>query len=196
MPMFCCSSNMLALALVLSLASAGPCPAWAQAKPAAKKSAEERRQDALATLAPADRALAETQRYCAVHAANRLGSMGPPVKVLLAGKPVFLCCEGCRKAALAKPKETLAAAEKLKKAGAALARLPAADRNLAEAQQFCPTMEDSRLGGMGVPVKILIENEPVFLCCKGCTDDALANPAATLKKVRALKQAAAAASEE
>jgi hypothetical protein len=45
---------------------------------------------------------------------HRLGSMGTPVKVVISGKPVFLCCEGCREKALADPDGTLAKAEKLK----------------------------------------------------------------------------------
>src|SRR5262245_44822451 len=46
----------------------------------------------------------------------------------------------------------------------ALARLPAEDRKLAEKQQFCPILPDNNLGSMGVPVKLMIENQPVFVC--------------------------------
>ena len=70
----------------------------------------------LAKLPPEDRALVESQRFCAVIKENRLGAMGPPVKVMLEGQPVFLCCDGCRQEALAKPKETLAQATQLKTA--------------------------------------------------------------------------------
>ncbi len=34
--------------------------------------------------------------------------MGTPIKLLLEGQAVFLCCEGCKDVALEKPKETLA----------------------------------------------------------------------------------------
>lgn len=71
---------------------------------------------ALAKLAPADRQIAETQRYCAVQVKSDLGSMGTPLKLMLEGKPVFLCCGGCKKSALANPKSTLASVEKLKAA--------------------------------------------------------------------------------
>jgi Cu(I)/Ag(I) efflux system membrane fusion protein len=69
-----------------------------------------------------------------------------------------------------------------------LAKLPAADQRLAEAQKYCPISEE-RLGTpeMGVPVKILIDNRPVFLCCKGCEKAARANAAGTLAKVEELK---------
>jgi hypothetical protein len=71
---------------------------------------------ALSKLAPADRQIAETQRFCAVQSKSDLGSMGTPLKVMLEGKPVFLCCGGCKKSALANPKATLATVEKLKAA--------------------------------------------------------------------------------
>ena len=51
-------------------------------------------------LAPADRKIAEAQEFCVVLKNNRLGSMGIPVKVMLEGQAVFLCCSGCRSQAL------------------------------------------------------------------------------------------------
>src|SRR5829696_8334462 len=54
-------------------------------------------QASLAKLGPEDQKLAEQQRFCAVENDSRLGSMGPPVKVMLKEQPVFLCCKGCTK---------------------------------------------------------------------------------------------------
>ena len=68
----------------------------------------------LAKLSPEDRALAESQRFCAVLQKSRLGSMGVPIKMVLQGRPVFLCCDGCEDDAKADPDSTLAAVEKLK----------------------------------------------------------------------------------
>ena len=68
-----------------------------------------------------------------------------------------------------------------------LAKLSPEDRRLAEAQRFCPGPADNRLGQMGVPVKVEIKGQPVFLCCKGCKDEALENPDQTLAKVEKLK---------
>jgi hypothetical protein len=73
-------------------------------------------QSALSKLPAEDRRLAEAQKYCAVRNNNRLGSMGKPVKVMLDGQPVFLCCESCEDAAKANPQKTLDSVEKLKKA--------------------------------------------------------------------------------
>jgi multidrug efflux pump subunit AcrA (membrane-fusion protein) len=68
----------------------------------------------LAKLNAEDQRLAEAQRFCAVQTARLLGAMGVPVKVMIRGRPVFLCCPGCEDDALEKPDETLAEVEKLK----------------------------------------------------------------------------------
>lgn len=62
---------------------------------------------ALAELSPEDRSLAEKQKICPV-TGELLGSMGAPLKVDVNGKPVFICCEGCKEELLKKPDEYLA----------------------------------------------------------------------------------------
>jgi Cu(I)/Ag(I) efflux system membrane fusion protein len=69
----------------------------------------------------------------------------------------------------------------------ALDKLSGADRQLAQEQKTCPVMKNQLLGSMGVPVKLMIQGQPVFLCCKNCERGALANPARTLKEVARLK---------
>ncbi len=184
------------------------------ARPSTPEDESAKQNAALASLGPADRARAEAQRFCPVLSDNELGSMGVPIKLIIEGEPVFLCCRGCRKGALASAQETLAKVRKLKEANAAspqkptgppaaaplaadpdakvkktLAKLPAADRSLAEAQRFCAVLSKSRLGSMGVPVKIMVDGKPVFLCCDDCRDEALANPQETIRKVEKLKSA-------
>lgn len=66
----------------------------------------------LATLGDADRPAAERQKACAVQDGVRLGSMGPPVKVSVKGKDVYLCCPAWREAALKDPDKTLATAQR------------------------------------------------------------------------------------
>ncbi len=73
------------------------------------------------------------------------------------------------------------------KVKAALGKLSDSDRQLAEAQVFCPVLKDSPLGSMGVPIKLMIQEQPVFLCCKGCEKGALVNPQKTLDDVATLK---------
>jgi uncharacterized protein (TIGR03000 family) len=68
-----------------------------------------------------------------------------------------------------------------------LAKLSADDRQLAEAQKNCPITGDP-LGTLGVPEKIMLKGQPVFLCCKDCIEKAKADPDKTLAQVKELKE--------
>jgi hypothetical protein len=68
-----------------------------------------------------------------------------------------------------------------------LAKLSPEDRKLAEAQKYCAVEEENRLGTMGVPIKLELEGQAVFLCCKSCQKTARNNPAETLATVKKLK---------
>jgi multidrug efflux pump subunit AcrA (membrane-fusion protein) len=180
-------------------------------RPSLSRDEEDKLQSVLAKLSPADRSAVEAQGYCPVLTDNRLGSMGKPVKVLVKGQPVFLCCKGCVNKALADPARTLAKIEEAKRqtkvgsmvtalaaTGAAtrtskaakiqamLSQLGPEDRRLAEEQGYCPETERP-LGAMGVPVKIMVKARPVFLCCPSCEAGARQNADKTLIKVDALK---------
>ena len=143
----------------------------------------------LGEMSAADRKLAQAQRFCTMMEYSRLGAMGKPVKVMIEGKPVFVCCESCVEEAVKAGKDTLVKAEKLTEASAALAKMSPKDRAAAEAQKYCAIQTKSLLGSMGTPVKLELDGQPVFLCCKGCTGKAQANPKATLAKVEELKKA-------
>jgi hypothetical protein len=67
-----------------------------------------------AKLSPEDQRLVAAQEFCAISTDERLGRMGPPVKLVIKGQPVFLCCKGCEKKALANPDKTLAKVAELK----------------------------------------------------------------------------------
>jgi Cu(I)/Ag(I) efflux system membrane fusion protein len=166
----------------------------------------------LAKLSRVDRQLAEAQGFCPV-LNTRLGAMGMPVKILLEGQSVFLCCTGCVEEARAHAGRTLARVAELKartagstpapapKASPApvsqkprdpeieanLAQLGPEDRRLAEAQKYCAVQRDNLLGKMSVPFKVVIQGEPVFLCCDGCEEEARAQPERTLARVRELR---------
>jgi hypothetical protein len=133
--------------------------------------------------------------------------MGKPFKVMVGGKPVFLCCGGCEAEAKADPEGTLKKVEAGKNKArspqaappapklapkedpevkANLRKLSAEDRRLAEAQKFCPQTGEL-LGSMGKPVKVMIQGKPVFLCCGGCRGDVLKDPKKTVEKVEQLK---------
>jgi hypothetical protein len=68
-----------------------------------------------------------------------------------------------------------------------LAKLSEEDRQLAEVQKLCP-ISGEPLGAMGVPLKLTSKDQPVFLCCKGCQTEALADAEKTLAKVNELKK--------
>jgi Cu(I)/Ag(I) efflux system membrane fusion protein len=168
----------------------------------------------LANMPEGDRKLIEAQQYCPILTDNKLGSMGEPVKLMVDGQPVFVCCSACSKKALANPQKTLAKVEEFKKKKpgsvdqvakptppakkesgkdakikAALAKLSDADRKLAEQQRFCAVLTTSPLGSMGAPVKVMVDGQPVFVCCEGCREEALSDPQVTLAKVQELKEA-------
>jgi hypothetical protein len=132
--------------------------------------------------------------------------MGVPVKLALDGQSVFLCCKGCVAEAQENPARTRKRADELKARGpsaptapkpskeeekirAAMAKLPPADRALAEAQKICP-VTDEPLGVMGMPIKVTVKGQPVFVCCKGCDEEALDRPDETLRKVEQFKKGA------
>lgn len=56
----------------------------------------------------------------------------------------------------------------------AAAELSAEDQALVEAQIFCPV--GGKLGGMGTPVKVMVGEKPVFICCEHCREPLLEDP--------------------
>jgi hypothetical protein len=74
--------------------------------------------------------------------------------------------------------------EKIK---ANLAKLSDEDRKVAEEQKFCAIEPENRLGSMGVPQKMVVDKEPVFLCCKSCMKDAQEHPEKAAAKAKELR---------
>jgi hypothetical protein len=69
-----------------------------------------------------------------------------------------------------------------------VASLRASDRAGIARQKVCPVSGEP-LGGMGQPVKVLIDGQPVYLCCKGCLAKVKADPETYLRKVAPASQA-------
>ncbi|MFO0809014.1 MAG: hypothetical protein U0746_10350 [Gemmataceae bacterium] len=67
------------------------------------------------------------------------------------------------------------------------AKLSPEDQRLVAAQEYCAVVDGSRLGAMGPPIKVMVRDTPVFVCCKGCQKKALSDPDKTLAKVEELK---------
>jgi len=163
---------------------------------------------AMAKLSPADRKLAQNQRYCPIRH-EPLGTMGIPVRITLDGKPAFVCCKACVAEAQANPEKTLEQVEAYKRKAPpvqsaapqlkltaedladireGLAKLTPEERKLAEAQRLCPIL-GKPLGIMGMPLKVdLGKGRSVFVCCKGCPDRAQKDAEGTLRKVEEFKK--------
>jgi len=78
------------------------------AQVAPPRDADPKVEAALARLPAEDRPLVENQVFCAIKENTRLGSVGQIQKVLVKGRPVFVCCGGCANVAQSTPDETLA----------------------------------------------------------------------------------------
>jgi hypothetical protein len=63
--------------------------------------------DAFEGLSPGDRVLAKRQGICPV-TRKTLGSMGTPSRIVISGRPVFLCCDGCEESFQREPAKYLA----------------------------------------------------------------------------------------
>ncbi len=67
-----------------------------------------------------------------------------------------------------------------------MAALTAADQPGIARQQVCPVM-GTRLGGHGTPIKVTINGQSLFLCCKGCLAKVEKNPQGYLAKAAQLR---------
>ena len=155
----------------------------------AMKKAELKISETLKSLSPEDQKLVAAQRFCPMMTYSRLGAMGAPIKLTIAGKPVFVCCDSCKEDAVKGGEATVKTTLKLIESTAVLAKLPMNERMAIESQKYCAVIGSSFLGSMGAPIKLTLEGKPVYLCCDGCTKKAQANTAATLVKVAELKKA-------
>lgn len=64
-----------------------------------------------------------------------------------------------------------------------LAKLPRADRRRAERQATCP-VTGLALGSMGVPYKVRVQGQVLYLCCRACEETVRQDPQGVLKKVQ------------
>ena len=101
---------------------------------------------------------------------------------------VLVALAGCQPATPPAPTVTAAKNSSADEEHASnLAQLSPEDRVLAEAQGYCAVMPRHPLGSMGVPLKVMVKDQPVFVCCKGCEKKAVREADATLAQVVELK---------
>jgi hypothetical protein len=125
------TAGVLAMVCVLMLAGCGTAPTGTPAGRSPAQGGPDSRQVVTGTpnemdahdaedhspgteLSAQDQALADLQKLCPV-SGEELGGMGPPVKLVVKGEPVFICCKGCEKKVNADPDKYLAKVAELKK---------------------------------------------------------------------------------
>ena len=152
----------------------------------------------LAVATKEDAAGIERQKVCPVMD-EPLGSMGQPVKLLVGGKPLYLCCKGCIKKVKAEParyyvmvngtrsqsssqKPEVALGTEEVRTG--VFKVSKDDAPFIAAQKKCPVM-DEPLDAMGGPYKVNASGKAVYICCPGCAKRISAEP----KKYLALLEA-------
>lgn len=116
------------------------------------------------------------QKICPV-SGKPLGSMGDPVAVKVNSQTVYACCDGCVAAIEADPARYAGGRPRI-----TISTSTAADAPLIARQATCPVM-DASLGSMGQPVKVMVGDKAIFLCCKGCVKKIQADPARYLAAV-------------
>jgi Cu(I)/Ag(I) efflux system membrane fusion protein len=101
------------------------------------------------------------QKICPV-TGSELGSMGDPLPVKLASGQIWICCEGCQTPLEGQPDKYLPK----------LART----EWTVEQQEICPVTR-AKLGSMGAPLAVEVENQKLWVCCAGCPEKLKAEPA-------------------
>ena len=115
-----------------------------------------------------------------------LGGMGQPIKLLVDGKPLFLCCKGCIKKVQSEPEKYLAMVYKAASPASVVAtnteqvrpgvfKVSDADKRFIAAQKKCPVM-DEPLDAMGGPYKVNADGKAIYICCPGCAKKIAAEP--------------------
>ena len=61
------------------------------------------------------------------------------------------------------------------------------DQRLVDEQRICPVGK-GELGSMGTPVKVMVDGDPVFICCEHCRESLLANPEKFLPNIAEAKK--------
>ncbi len=143
-------------------------------------------------MTKADAPLIAKQARCPVMDES-LGSMGQPIKLLVGGKPLYLCCKGCIKKVQAEPEKYLAmvygnpttvakgtvakgtVAKGTEQVRPGVFKVTAADQPFIAAQKKCPVM-DEPLNAMGGPYKVNANGKAIYICCPGCAKKIAAEP--------------------
>ncbi|MDA1054705.1 MAG: hypothetical protein O3C40_30120 [Planctomycetota bacterium] len=153
--------------------------------------APQRPSVALAQLTADDRPLVQRQGMCPVMD-EPLGGHGTPIKLLVDGRPLYVCCEGCVEQVEQNPYFFLdkvagnarGAQQVSRRPAVSVSTAMAADVPAVRAQGVCPVM-DEPLGDHGAPLKVTVDGRTMFVCCQSCVSDVVANFEANAQKLAA-----------
>lgn len=159
------SASILLFPLVLSSAGCSISAAKDEpvATPAVESSMAEMGCCASRSGSESQPALSDTEAAasCCVSAAKD----GPVATSTMGSSKTEAGCCASRSGAASQPDHSDTEADT--DVSAEFAKLPAADRALAEKQKVCP-VTGAPLGSMGLPTKVTLKGRTVFLCCGGC----------------------------
>lgn len=154
-----------------------------------------RGMEGVAKLSVTDQYAALQQQTCPV-TRQPLGSMGTPIRVSVAGRSVFVCCEGCVNRLKSDPQKYLSSMApptrlsnpnrdafsrsqrlpqqrqpviQIPREMDGVALLPASEQEAAIRQRTCPVTKQP-LGSMGKPIQIRVAGRSVYVCCEGCVN--------------------------
>lgn len=149
-----------------------------------------------ATLSAADHQPVALQGVCPV-TETALGAHGDPIKLIVGGQAVYVCCSGCVQSVQNDPHGYVQKTTHIVQVNQAARRSPppaqsrpqvvraqltADDHSLVQQQRICPVM-DQPLGSHGEPIKLLVDGQPLYVCCEGCIEQVVEHPYPTLDKV-------------
>ncbi|MEC8475331.1 MAG: hypothetical protein VXZ38_11810, partial [Planctomycetota bacterium] len=123
-----------------------------------------------------DEMLVRLQKTCPV-TGKPLGSMGNPPKILVKGKPLFVCCPPCSSKITDNPDPYLRKyySVSTKKVRPGVFESNLSDADAIAAQKVCLVMNKD-LGSMGNPQKVNVDGKSIYICCAGCAKKLLADP--------------------
>lgn len=117
---------------------------------------------------------------------------GDPIKLMVGNQALYVCCEDCIDAVKKDPQAYLQKVARLTAARAAQAAQPSRvaatragdqDRAAIQAQAICPVM-NKPLGAHGLPWKVSVDGNDIFVCCAGCIRKVQENPQRYLARGR------------
>jgi YHS domain-containing protein len=142
-------------------------------------------QVVVAEFTDADREAVARQKVCPV--SHEAFDHDTPVKLMIGDRVLYLCCKDCIEEVQKNPQAYYAQAQAVAvqrpvQQSVSVETATAADEAAIRAQSVCP-VSGQRLGGMGTPLRVTINGQTLYVCCKGCVARVEKDPAKYFAKV-------------